>query len=362
MKRICILYSNSGAGHIAAARALKDSFELNKDIKVDLLDFAVKYNIPLFSNARKSYKFVLKNMISVQPLIVKFFDLKFPAWCFRKWYKHFAKLHIKDFLKEFPADIYISTYYSDTEVFKLVKKSNPTKKVVMLEPDIMYSLRLWFDPICDLTILPTKEAYEMGKKYFKKYSEKIEVFGLPIAQNIFEKKSQIEIKTELGFNQDPLIFVAGGGEGMNEIEEIVKYLDENNEGISICAVCGKDEEMMNRLENKRDFKNYIKIYGWVNNFTQILLASDIIITKAGPATVWEVLSSGKKAILYGHIGGVEDGDIQFALRNEGIVQEKDLEKISKMIKPMLLESKPEIKEQFKINWAKRITNRIVELF
>lgn len=363
MKRICILYSDSGAGHIVAARALKESFETDKNIKVDLVDFAIKYNVPLFSNARKSYKFVLKNMIFIQPFVVKFFDLKFPAWCFRKWYSHFAKLNIKKFLKEYPADIYISTYYSDTEVFKQIKKIDNTKKFIMVELDIMYSLRLWFDPICDLIIMPTKEAFEMGKKYFKKYLNKVELFGLPIAQNIFKKYSQNELKKELGFNNNPLIFIAGGGEGMNEIEGIVKSVDENNDDISICVVCGKDEEMKLRLEDKNNYNNNIKIFGWVDNFTQIILASDIVITKAGPATVWEILSSGKKAILYGHIGGVEDGDIQFALKNDGIVYEKDLQKISKLIKPLICDTKSiRIKDQFKVNWAEKITTRILKLF
>jgi UDP-N-acetylglucosamine:LPS N-acetylglucosamine transferase len=355
--RICILYANSGAGHLAGARALKDAFKKIGIEDVDLVDFAVEYNIPIFSNSQKTYKFVLNNTAFLQRWIVRFFDMFLPAYFFRKLFTFFSNKKFKIFLEKHPADLYVSTYYADIDVFKQIKKHNPKAKTVMVVVDIMHSLRLWFDPIVDLIIVPTQEVYDGGYKYFKKYSNKVIIMGLPIAQNIFDNLSKDSIKAKLGLNSYPMILLAGGGEGMEQVTEIVNSIDKNNENLTLCVVCGKDKKQKNDLENKK-FKNNVKIFGWVDNFTELLLASDIVVSKAGPATVWETIASGKKFIIYGCIGGVEDGDIPFAIKNGQAIYEVNSEKIAQIIPEMLEKPLPIILDKFKTNWAIEIVKRI----
>lgn len=355
--KICILYTNSGAGHLAAARALKDAFNQIGIKQVELVDFAVKYRIPIFRKSQKTYKFILENTIFLQKWFVKFFDLFLPWYIFRKTYTLLSVGNIKKFLNEYPADLYVSTYYADTEVFHAIKKHNPELKTIMVVVDIVYALRLWFDPITDLIIVPTQEVYDRGYKYFKKYSDKIELFGLPIAQNVFNKISRHELKLRLGLNENQMIFIAGGGEGMEQVPKIVREIDLINNGLTICVVCGKDTEQKEYLE-KQKYNNVVKVFGWVDNFTEFILASDIVITKAGPATVWETLSAGRKMILYGFIGGVEDGDVVFAKKNGDIVYEKNPKKIASLIKSIITRPDPVVPKQFLTNWAQKIVERI----
>ena len=63
-------------------------------------------------------------------------------------------------------------------------------------------------------------------------------------------------------------------------------------------------------------------------------------------------------ILYGFIGGVEDGDVAFAKKNGDIVYEKNPKKIAELIHPTLLRPDPKIPEQFITNWAEKIVNRV----
>jgi len=358
--KICILYTNSGAGHIAAAKALKTVFEQQKNVQVDIIDFSVKYQIPIFKGAQKSYKFILKHTMFLQPYIVKFFDMALPAYVFRKLFTTLSKSKLDKFLKEYPADYYISTYYTDTEIFRAIKKNYPKAKTMMVIVDIMHALRLWFDPITDLTVIPTQEVYDMGSKYFMKYSEKVVLYGLPVAQNLFDNVSKYETKAKLGLNQNPMIFIAGGGEGMEQVPEIVKTIDVLNDNITLCVVCGKDIKQKEFLE-KQIYKNEVKIFGWVENFTEFTLASDVVVTKAGPATVWETISAGRKMIVYGFIAGVEDGDVSFAINNGDVIFEKDPQKIGYAIPSMLSKPDPIVSEQFRTNWAKRIVGKAMEI-
>jgi UDP-N-acetylglucosamine:LPS N-acetylglucosamine transferase len=357
--KVCILYSSYGAGHRAVASALKHAFEENKETNVQLIDFAIKYQIPIFKSGQKSYKFILKFIIFVQPLIVKFFDLLLPAIVYRKLFTFLSKKSMDRFVQEYSADMYISTFYTDTEIFKVIKKHNPKAKTIMVIVDIMHALRMWFDPISDITVVPTKEVYDMGLKYFRKYQKKVELFGLPVAQNIFSNISKQEIKSKLGLDEKPMVFIAGGGEGMEQVPKILNEIDKKNNDITICVICGKDTKQKNDLEKKK-FNNDVKIYGWVNNFSQFVLACDIVISKAGPSTVWETLTAGKKMIIYGYIGGVEEGDAEFAIKYGDVVFEKNPEKIAQLIPEVLSKPDPLVNDRFRTNWAKEIVKRIVK--
>jgi UDP-N-acetylglucosamine:LPS N-acetylglucosamine transferase len=314
--------------------------------------------MPIFSNQSKTYKFVLRHFSFLQNGIVWIFNFALPAKLFRFIYRKCAKSHINDFLIDHPADIYISTYYADTEVFRLIKEIDPAKKTVIVVVDIVFSLRLWFSSKLDLIIIPTSEVKNNGRKFFKNFEKKVEMFGLPVAQNLFQDINIDELKKELGLSREKMILIAGGGEGMNQVPGILKQVDINNKNISICVICGKDKKQKLLLE-KLVYKNEVKILGWVDNFTQYLYASDIVITKAGPATIWESITTAKKIIIYGYIGGVENGDVNFALENGMAVYEKNPLKISKLIPSMLSMPKPHVKKKFQENWAKEIINKIM---
>jgi UDP-N-acetylglucosamine:LPS N-acetylglucosamine transferase len=263
-------------------------------------------------------------------------------------------------LNDYPADLYISTFYADTEIFKEIKKFKPNAKTVMVVVDIMHALRLWFEPKTDLNIVPTQEIFNQGSKYFKGYQNKVEIFGLPIAQNIFNNISKEEMKKKLGLNINPMIFIAGGGEGMEQVPKIVEAIDKSNRNLTLCVVCGKDIPQKEYLQ-KHKYNNEVKVLGWVDNFTEYVLACDIVITKAGPATVWETISAGRKMILYGFIGGVEEGDVAFAINNGNVVSEKNPNKIADLIPSLLSQPDPKISELFKTNWAIKIAKRLMDL-
>jgi len=358
IETICILFTHAGTGHLAAAKALRDAGLEFPGIKIELVDFAKEYKLANFAHQSVSYKFIIKNTPFLQQPIVNFFDLSPSSYVFRGYYRTLAKKNIRKFLQEHKADIYISTYYSDTEIFRLLKEINPKTKTVMIVADIIHTLRLWFSNFIDLIILPTQETYKNGKKYFEKYSDKVEIFGLPVAQNLFQRQDIKTSRTKLELPQLPIIFIAGGGEGMQQIPKILNEIDAKNEGICICVICGKDEKQR-KLLNRKKYRNIVKIFGWVENFTDYLYVADIVVTKAGPATIWEAMTVGKKIIIYGFIGGVENGDVQFAIENGCAIFEKNPKKIAQLVPMLLAMPNPKIKKQFKTNWAKQIIERII---
>jgi UDP-N-acetylglucosamine:LPS N-acetylglucosamine transferase len=311
MKRICILYYNAGGGHRAAATALYNELKTYPQIKVELVNFIEEYHVAGFEHASQSYKFSLKYLAAVNGLLVKASNQKSVLEMILKTYANAAKGHYEQFLQDHPADVYVSTCYYENVMFDYIKAQQPNVKTVMVVTDLAYPLRIWFDEQRDLIIVPTKEIYTNAKKYFKDYHSKVRIMGLPISTQFFRKTAAKNLKKTLKLPDLPTILISGGGEGMSNTPQIVKALDKLLSGVNLCVICGKDEQQRKQL-GKSKYRNNTCILGWTDKFADYLLASEVIITKAGATTVWEAMTAKKKTIISTFIKGQEEGNMEFA--------------------------------------------------
>ena len=75
----------------------------------------------------------------------------------------------------------------------------------------------------------------------------------------------------------------GGGEGLLPMESIVKafhgYLPQR---LKIIAVAGHNEILQHRLEIFKEIP--LTVYGFTDDVPELLLAADIVVTKAGGLT------------------------------------------------------------------------------
>ena len=55
------------------------------------------------------------------------------------------------------------------------------------------------------------------------------------------------------------------------------------------------------------------MYGFVNNMEQLMIAADVVITKAGPGTIMEAAALCRPLLLTGAVGLQEEGNINFVL-------------------------------------------------
>jgi 1,2-diacylglycerol 3-beta-galactosyltransferase len=260
---------------------------------------------------------------------------------------------------EHDADTYISTYYFDYALFEYIKKNHPHKKVIMLVTDIVFPLRIWFHPCVDQIIVPTQEIYANAQKYFRTYSEKVTIRGLPIAQDYFQSYDLQNLKQTLGLDSSKSILVFGGGEGSLSIPAIIRAIDNQNSGINIIVVCGKDKLLKQKLESQT-FHNKVRILGWIENFPQYLLACDLVISKAGPTTIWECMTTNKPMLIFDYIKGQENGNVDFAKIYLDAKYETNPKRIAKITTQItsLISTNPALKSEYQKNWAEFISLEI----
>jgi 1,2-diacylglycerol 3-beta-galactosyltransferase len=176
---------------------------------------------------------------------------------------------------------------------------------------------LWLCPETDFCLVPTESARERALSSGLPL-EKVKVMGLPVglkfAREIGEKES---LRDKLGLERDrPTILVVGGGEGVGKVYRIARAIAKARVNAQLVVVAGRNKRLRRRLE-KVDWEIPTTIFGFVTNMPELMSASDVIVTKAGPGTISEALITGLPILLSGFIPGQEEGNIEYVI-NKGV--------------------------------------------
>lgn len=164
---------------------------------------------------------------------------------------------------------------------------------------------------------------------------------------------EVEEKTESTmekYNFNPSrkrILIMGGGEGGGRKSQfLLQYLVTHDYGFEIIFVCGKSEKLYKSTRKivEESGRDDIFLFGFVNMINELINVSDVVITKAGPASIMETLFMGKPLIVYDYMYGQEEGNIDFIERNKLGVFESEPERIVSAIEYVM---KPSYLDEFK---------------
>lgn len=177
----------------------------------------------------------------------------------------------------------------------------------------------WVHPEINLYLVATEHMKEdLVSRGISK--DGIEITGIPIDPK-FTNRYNIS-KNRL------TVFIMGGGWGLGRIDRLLAVIDKMPDSLELLVVTGRNRELYRRLK-KMKFRMPVHIYGLVDNISDLMAASDIIITKAGGVTVSELAASGLPAILWDIIPGQEEMNAEFivkagaAIRIDNIMDVRD---------------------------------------
>jgi len=180
------------------------------------------------------------------------------------------------------------------------------------------------------------------------------------------------MKTTLGLDpKKPMILIMGGGEGVGSLSTITEalYFELHRQGINatICVVCGRNEQLRSEL-NGKNWAEVINQYtkksittkrhavkdlwmrfrrskriqlsldraeretaksmtgqapghvaviglGFVSNMDEVMVASDILVTKAGPGSIAEATALSVPVMITSFLPGQEAGNVDIVLDN-----------------------------------------------
>lgn len=332
-KNVLILYANMGKGHVSASRATKDALTyLYKDkYNVEVVDFFSLVSKGFSDSTSKAYDGTVKHT----PNFYKaFFDWTDEAWKVKFINKvNYLSLSVafNTLLKKYNPDIIVSTFpIWDYGLCKLWKKKHPGSKFINIITDSISIHKAWLIADADYRIVPNEDTAKVLVKRGVD-ANKIKILGFPVNLEFTEKVDRHNVLKFLHLNPKlfTILVFATVGNNTRNLRLIEKVIYENRD-YNVIIVTGRNDTLMPRIEHLKFEKN-VSILGWTTNVPQLMLSSDLIITKAGGATVMECIAAKKPMIITQVIPGQEEGNAELIEKhNLGVILEKGKQGITNL--------------------------------
>lgn len=314
--KVIISYVSAGAGHYRAAQALYDYVIRDcRDTEVILID-ALEKSHPVFKNIYTyGYIFLVNHLLWL--------------WRFFFWVTSVRYLRlISDFLNCFlnrintrsfcefliaeNPDYIISTHFLTSETAAYLKKRKKINSLLISVVTDFSAHPFWIYKETDIYVVASG-ATKAGLVESGVEEGRIKDFGIPVKPEFLLKYDKDALKKNLGLAKDRFtVLVVTGSFGIGPIEEIVELLYEENQ---VLVVCAGNRKLYRKLKSK----NYpqVSVFGFVDNMHELMVVSDLIITKPGGLTISEVLVMGLAPVFISPIPGQETENIRI-LQGYGI--------------------------------------------
>lgn len=323
MRKFLCLYLNTGGGHRAPAKVLKQVMEQShSDASVELLNgFDEKNRFARFFFER-CYQIACNFVPGSWRLVYEVCSLHWIQRLLNMIIMPHTSWHLKNAIKEHNAtDVicfhFILTPSAISAIRRLHKKINFT--VVVTDP--FSAPTTWFFQKDIRYIVFSERVKQFAVTKCSVPIENISVMPFLIDPKFYAPfttgdEQLLRKKYKIPHNKKVLLLV-GGGEGLPHSVHIVQQLLKRNPEFTILVVCGKDIASKKVLDVMAQLHPSIDLrpMGFISNMDEMIHLCDCAIVKAGASTIFEILVSGKPPIISTFLHGQELGNVQFAVRN-----------------------------------------------
>ncbi|MFB2833439.1 MGDG synthase family glycosyltransferase [Floridanema evergladense] len=339
--RVMILYASLGMGHISAANALTQAFSRFPEIEV-LSEDALAYASLVYRNAViQAYK----NSSEKVPQLYKALyegsdisDLERSLDSNLAW----AKLELPFFrrlgrlIRETAPDAIVCVQQIPSRLLQLLEPEDQVSKPQYVVVTDLIAHSTWLNYGVDGYFLPNDLSANILKQRGVNPSV-LHVTGIPVKLEISEPKSKAEMRSRHHLPQDlSLITLFGGGLNSRRVYAIVSSLLETLTSAIIVVVAGRNEDLLDTLTDLTDSTHVrLRKLGTIDYVDDLIVASDLIITKAGGLITSEILARGTPTIIVDPIPGQEEQNADVITAAGAGVQLRLLEMVAPAVKYLL---------------------------
>jgi len=301
--------SDTGGGHRSAAEAIAEGLDCIRpgEFEAQLLDFIADCTPYPLNRAGQLYR----------PAV----DYSGPLWgwfwqandghrrmaILLKLFTPWARSGLTQLIRRTMPQAVVSVHsLSNHLAVQAVRRLDQPIPVITLVTDLRRAYASWFCPGVDLCIVPS-DAVRQKALACGLSPQKIKVVGLPVSLKFgqesggkSERKGKLDLKPDL-----PALLLVGGGEGMGNIFRIATAIAGARLPAQLMVVAGRNGALRRQLERVA-WEIPTTVFGFADNMPELMTASDVIITKAGPATISEAIACGLPIIVSGAIPYQED--------------------------------------------------------
>jgi 1,2-diacylglycerol 3-beta-galactosyltransferase len=318
-QRILLVYTRAGGGHLAMAQNLyKLLRELEPEAEVRQFNFFDVGPRWIAHAIQDGYNFAVNKQRWLFTVLQAFYQTRPAIQTFARVLGMRLGPAINKYLEEFRPDKIIYCYPVNHGFRRLpyVQKHKP--KTLTVVSDIFSPHLYWFIDTKDQYVVASPEAYCIARRN-RVPPENLHYFQTLIDPKYNQTLGPVEIarlREEWGLTQPYTVLVTGGGAGLkisfNLVRELIRV-----EGINVVVVCGYNQKLYRQLEAfklKNQVSNLV-LFGFTNQMYELINVSNVVVCKAGPATIAEVLSQHKDLIVCDYVWPQEYGNVEL-IRHE----------------------------------------------
>lgn len=348
--RVVFAYTEAGLGHTMPMNSIADKFEELYGDRVEcvrsqfftesehkkLIEFEEKLkNNVVKSNNSTAYGFWLT-------LNMEFWGEKIGSWATMTCLVPGARKPAIEHVEELRPDMVVCTHWAPNY---FAKKSNANPLTVMYCPDVVVNPLFRYP--CDLALVSNEAGYNRARKHHpvRFNDENFKQVPFLIREEAFSVSTdKQEMRKKLGIPDRLTVLLAEGGYGIGKMEEICNIVIERDLPVTLLAVCGKNKELFERFgQLKSKGKCCFRPMGLVNNFFELLVASDVFCGKSGANVAGEACFFGVPHIITKYATTIEKNIGKYYIENVGSAMkifkpEKVADKLEEILRdPALLQ-------------------------
>lgn len=349
-RRILILSASSGNGHVRAAEALEKAFRLqDAQAEIQQLDALTLVSPAMRAVYSRAYIRMVNKAPAVLGWLYNHLDAPYKDERRRLLMNRINSLPLAKAIVSFKPDLVVCTHFLPADIVSmlLAKRRIKARHAVVVTDFDAHGMWLTRNVDRYFVALPeTKEhLIQLGVA-----ASLITVSGIPIDPIFAEvgENSQAEAaqsppsietlkKLRVLDKTRPTLIVSAGGLGVGPVEELIEALVKAKVQVNVIAMCGKNEELKERLEQTYAGEQCLRLLtlGYVNNVQDYMKAADVIVGKPGGLTTAEALASGLAFVIVNPIPGQEERNSAHLLENGAAIRCNNMTTIGYKLKKLL---------------------------
>ena len=318
-KRCLIITSDAGFGHRSAALSVAKAIEVLYPGQVEILvtNPIQESNTPtVMKPIEKGYDRSVRFSPGLYRLSYEVSDSRLVSEVVEGALALMLQRIMADTIREFKPDVILNTNEMfNTPIGRVLQETGARTPSFTVVTDLADVHSLWFSPEPDRFFIANEwvkvKALESGVP-----EGKLVTSGIPVSPDF--SLNQVEkqaLRGSLGLDPHRLTLLFVGSNRVSNLQDYLQVLESFPTPVQAVVIAGGNDELYKKLVDSH-FDFPVEVRNFEKNVPQWMMASDILVTKAGGLIVSEGLAAGLPILLIDYLPGQEEGNVRFLLSHQ----------------------------------------------
>ncbi len=316
MPRILLIHASVGGGHQRAAAALAEAFGRRQPGQVEIAD-VLDYTNPLFREAyARSYIQLTDKLPQLWGYMYEQADrelFRFTADV-RALANQISTAGLRKLMRKFQPEVIVCTHFLPVEILSARKGRSGLNQPLYCVLTDYAAHQFWAYRNVDGYFVATDQTRDQLVTRGVP-AGLIRVAGIPVDPAIARPKTVTATRAAHDLppeGKQPVITLFGGGLQAAHVRTIITELGATGLRATLVVVAGRNGALQAELDSLTGTASLtVRVLGFISYVDDLIVASDLVITKAGGLTVSEVLARARPMIIIDPIPGQEESNADY---------------------------------------------------